>query len=101
MATIVEIDKAGRIVVPKKLRDELHLAPGTKIRLERSGDTLVLNADFPEAELVIENGVPVISPAGRESVPKRDLQFYNGLLDQIREERDRHNSGLYDGEFEA
>ncbi len=101
MATTVEIDKAGRIVVPKKLRDELHLAPGTRIRLERSGNTLVLDADFPQARLVIEDGTPVIYPADMGNAPVRDLQFYNDLLDQIRAERDRHNLGLSDDEFEA
>jgi AbrB family looped-hinge helix DNA binding protein len=35
MNAIVEIDKAGRIVVPKKLRDDLHLIPGTRLRIER------------------------------------------------------------------
>jgi AbrB family looped-hinge helix DNA binding protein len=101
MATTVEIDKAGRIVVPKKLRDALHLSPGTKIRVERNGHTLVLDADFPQATLVIENGVPLIYPAGGENAPVRDLQFFNGLQSQILAERDRHNSGLYDDEFEA
>ncbi len=32
MNAIVEIDKSGRIVVPKKLRDELHLIPGTRLQ---------------------------------------------------------------------
>jgi AbrB family looped-hinge helix DNA binding protein len=101
MATIVEIDKAGRIVVPKKLREALHLTPGTKIKVERSGDTLVLDAEFPQARLVIENGAPLIYPADMENAPVRDLQFFNDLLDQTRAERDRRNSGLYDDEFEA
>ncbi len=51
MSTIVEIDKAGRIVVPKKLRDALHLVPGTRLKVERNGESLVLEQDLPEPRL--------------------------------------------------
>ena len=101
MDTIVEIDKAGRIVVPKKLRDALHLTPGTRIKVERNGQTLVLDADFPQAHLVIENGIPLIFPGGGENAPFRDLQFFDDLHNQILDERHRHISGLYDDELEA
>ena len=33
MNAIAEIDKAGRVVVPKKFRDALHLVPGTRLSL--------------------------------------------------------------------
>ena len=42
MSTTVEIDKAGRVVVPKKFRDALHLTPGTRLKIDRTGDTLTL-----------------------------------------------------------
>jgi AbrB family looped-hinge helix DNA binding protein len=101
MTTTVEIDKAGRIVVPKNLRDALHLTPGTRLKVERSGHTLILDPDFPQARLVIEDGIPLIYPAGMENVPVHELQFFNDLIEQGRSERDRHNSGLYDDELEA
>jgi len=100
MAT-VEIDKAGRIVVPKHLRDALHLTPGTKLTVERSGDTLVLEPNFPQARLVIENGFPVIYPAeGFEDFQINDFNV-NDLINRIRSERDRHNMGLDDDEIDA
>jgi len=101
MSITVEIDKAGRVVIPKKLREALHLTPGTKIKVARTGQTLLLDADFPQATVVIENGIPLILPAGGKDAPKRDLAFFNDLHNEILAERDRRNSGLYDDEFEG
>lgn len=63
MRTIVRIDGAGRIVVPRKLRDELHLAAGSMLQLERSGDRITLTPALSEARLVVEKGTPLIFPA--------------------------------------
>ena len=51
MNTIVEIDRSGRIVVPKKFRDALQLKPGTRLKLEQAGERLVLEQDSPEPRL--------------------------------------------------
>lgn len=42
MRTTVKLDHAGRVVLPKALRDELHLAPGDRldVSLERGGVSL-------------------------------------------------------------
>lgn len=61
MNTTVEIDKAGRIVVPKKLRDALHLVPGTRLRIERSGDRLVLEQASLGPQLIKKGGMWVVS----------------------------------------
>lgn len=97
----VEIDKAGRIVVPKKLRDAMHLVPGTQLQLEQRGNTLILEPELPQARLVIENGFPVIYPAEGREMPVHSAEFFDTLLDQIRAERDRHNQGLYDDEIKT
>ena len=36
------IDKAGRIVIPKPLREELHLEPGDDLELESAGEEITL-----------------------------------------------------------
>jgi len=91
MNAIVEIDKAGRIVVPKKLRDALHLTPGTRIKVERSGDSLVLEQDFPEPKLEMIDGLWVMTGG-----PRLAAQDVNAIIDEQRERRMRYVAGLSD-----
>jgi AbrB family looped-hinge helix DNA binding protein len=89
MNAIVEIDKAGRIVVPKRLRDALHLVPGTRLRIERSGDRLTLMPSSATAQLVIENGVPLIFPADQSNAPVLTVEMVTELIELGRLERER------------
>jgi AbrB family looped-hinge helix DNA binding protein len=91
---IVEIDKAGRIVIPKKMRDSLHLGPGAKLALEQIGETLSLKPAAAEAQLIVENGAPLIFPADRSNAPAVTVEMINELIAQSRLERDRRVLGL-------
>jgi AbrB family looped-hinge helix DNA binding protein len=91
MSTIVEIDKAGRIVVPKKLRDELHLTPGTRLKVERSGDRLMLEQDLPEPRIEMIDGLWVMTGG-----PRLTVEDVNAVIDEQREQRMRYVSGLSD-----
>jgi AbrB family looped-hinge helix DNA binding protein len=82
MPTTVEIDKAGRIVVPKKLRDELHLTPGTRLTVERSGDRLVLEQEIPESQLILKDGLWALAGGAPTSVADA-----NAILQQAYAER--------------
>jgi AbrB family looped-hinge helix DNA binding protein len=53
------IDRAGRIVVPKALRDELGLVAGTTVDITRYGAGLQLIPAGRTARLVEEGGVLV------------------------------------------
>jgi AbrB family looped-hinge helix DNA binding protein len=94
MNTTVEIDKAGRIVVPKKFRDALHLTPGTQLKIERSGDGLLLMPSSIGAQLVMENGLPLIIPADQTNTPNLTNEMVTDLIAQGRLERGRRSRGL-------
>ena len=91
MNATVEIDKAGRIVVPKKLRDALHLTPGTRLKVERSGDQLILGQDFPEPKLEMVDGLWVMNGG-----PRLEPVDVNTLIDEQRERRMAYVAGLSD-----
>lgn len=56
MNAIAEIDKAGRLVVPKKMRDALHLVPGTRLTLQQEGEAIVLRQEAAPRGLYMKNG---------------------------------------------
>lgn len=87
MGTTITIDKAGRIVVPRKIRDELHLVAGTALRIERSGDRLTLTPASYEAELRIVNGTPLIVAANSADNPVLTTEMVNEIIAQGRLER--------------
>jgi AbrB family looped-hinge helix DNA binding protein len=92
MNAIVEIDKSGRIVVPKKLRDELHLIPGTRLRIKRADEQLVLEPDYPESHLEMRDGLLVM--VGGQPITNEDV---NASIRRGYEERHRRimeGSGL-------
>jgi len=91
MSTTVEIDKAGRIVVPKKLRDALHLIPGTRLKVERNGEALVLEPDFPEPRLVMKDGMWVMTGG-----PRLAGESATAMIDDERERRMNYVAGLSD-----
>jgi AbrB family looped-hinge helix DNA binding protein len=91
MSTTVEIDKAGRIVVPKKLRDALHLTPGTRLKVERNGDTLMLEADFPEPRLEMIDGLWVMTGG-----PPLTAEHVNAMINEQRERRMNFIAGISD-----
>ena len=95
MNGIAQIDRSGRLVVPKALRDALHLRAGDRLRVRTEGETLVLEPEMVYAKTVIgADGWPMLESVGdREPLP---ASAFNDLIDEIREERMRHVMGLDD-----
>jgi AbrB family looped-hinge helix DNA binding protein len=55
----VAIDKLGRIVVPKQIRDRYHLYPGAVLELEAQAEGIKLCMATPKGSLVNKQGVLV------------------------------------------
>jgi AbrB family looped-hinge helix DNA binding protein len=55
------IDKAGRIVLPKPIRDELQLSPGDAVQLDTRGEEITLRPVRENLPLRKKRGVWVYS----------------------------------------
>ena len=55
----ITIDRAGRIVVPKSLRERFNLVAGTALEIEVSGELLQLRKVGAEPALVSKRGILV------------------------------------------
>lgn len=69
------IDKAGRLVVPKSLRDRLGLGPGV-VEVTAEGASLRVSP-VADDELVVRSGRPIISGRGA----RIDDEFVRNLRD--------------------
>ncbi len=89
ITTRLTIDSAGRVVIPKPLRDQLDLAPGDTLELEADGEKMTLRPARIAAQLSKEKGVWVF----RTGQPLAEASVDN-VLDQLRSERDAHSLGV-------
>ncbi|MFN0167265.1 MAG: AbrB/MazE/SpoVT family DNA-binding domain-containing protein [Bryobacteraceae bacterium] len=86
MTTRIVIDKAGRVVIPKPLRDELELNPGDELQLQCDGDRITLCPVRPQVLLKKEMGVWVYQgrPTEASVTELIDREREKRLLDVIR-----------------
>jgi AbrB family looped-hinge helix DNA binding protein len=88
MTTTVTLDKAGRLVIPKTLRDELHLTPGDALELGCEGDSVTLRPVRSATPLRKERGVWVFRTG--KTLP---AAVADEVLREIRGQHDRDNRG--------
>jgi AbrB family looped-hinge helix DNA binding protein len=84
----VKIDKAGRIVLPKPVRDRLRLRQGSDLEIEERPEGVLLKPVHQRPSMVKENGFWVHLgelPRGLD---------WDELVDAAREERIKEISGL-------
>jgi AbrB family looped-hinge helix DNA binding protein len=80
------LDKAGRIVLPKPLRDELRLEAGDTLEVESSSDVITLRPTRGNAQLRKKRGIWVYrsgEPLSQAAVDK--------AVEEVRRERENHN----------
>ena len=73
------LDRFGRIVIPKKIREDFNLKAGTPIRVEESEEAIILTPVHGEPSLHVKEGVLVF-----QGTPLEDL---GDTLTKHREER--------------
>ena len=88
MTAKLTLDKAGRVVIPKKLRDELHLSSGDTLEIESQGDEFIIRPVREEATMFKEDGMWVIKTGKRLAV-----EDVNNEIESMREERHRQIVG--------
>jgi AbrB family looped-hinge helix DNA binding protein len=81
MATKVSIDKAGRLVLPKPIRDKLHLEAGDDLLVETDGEQIRLLPVRPQPLFGRKDGIWVYLGPGGEDIDIVDL------IDREREKR--------------
>lgn len=59
MKTAIQIDGAGRLVLPQQVRRHFHLVAGDRLDLEIVPEGIFLRAHSRQADLVEENGLLV------------------------------------------
>jgi AbrB family looped-hinge helix DNA binding protein len=88
MSTTVTLDKAGRVVIPKPLRDELRLAPGDSLTLESVGDHVTLRPIRSASALHKKRGIWVFRGDRKMSAAETDR-----ALESLRHDRHRYLHG--------
>jgi len=88
MVTTITVDKAGRVVLPKPVREELQLGPGDSLDLESSEDHIILRPSQGKGRMYKKEGVWVFhggAPLAPDAVAK--------TIQKVRRERDRQILG--------
>jgi AbrB family looped-hinge helix DNA binding protein len=83
MNTTITVDKAGRIVLPKPVRDTLQLQAGDSLELEISGEEITLRPVRAKMRLHREDGMWVFTTD--EPLPENLVE---DTMEAVRRERD-------------
>jgi AbrB family looped-hinge helix DNA binding protein len=76
------IDRAGRVVIPKSIRDRLQLRGGEKLEVEESEGAIVLRPAATEVRVVETAEGPVAAPV--EAIPPLTDELVRTALEQVR-----------------
>lgn len=79
----LKIDKAGRIVIPKSLRERFGFKQGVGVEAHEEGNRLILKAVSVGPAMVREKGLLV-----HQGKPLERLDW-QGIIEEVREERHR------------
>jgi AbrB family looped-hinge helix DNA binding protein len=86
MNTILTMDKAGRLVLPKPIRDKFRLSAGDSLELESSDQEIVLRPVRPTVGMRKRDGIWVFdtgSPISAESMDETILKLREERTESI------------------
>jgi AbrB family looped-hinge helix DNA binding protein len=82
MHVTITVDKAGRVVLPKPVRDKLRLNAGDSLELESSAEEIVLRPQRAIARMRKRDGIWVFRTGSAISAAS-----VNEAIEELREER--------------
>ena len=88
MNSRLTLDKLGRIVIPKAVRDKLQITAGDQLELELEDERIMLRPFQATGQLRKDRGVWVFHGGAPLSV-----EMVQQTVDQVRRERDERNLG--------
>ena len=80
------VDRFGRVVLPKKVRDALGLVPGSSLEVDAEGDSVRLRPATEASALAEHSGVLVFEGAAAGDV--------TGAVQALREARNQRTGGM-------
>ena len=86
----ITIDRAGRLVIPKSIRDEMNIVPGTELEIDADGNEIRLRLTGTESRLIRKSGVLVFSGGGKTDIDIADF------INKEREKRSISQSGPWE-----
>ena len=76
VAMVVSIDRAGRVVIPKDVRERLSLDADAELEIDLDGDTIRLRPRRTHRRRIViaADGLPVLEPVDVAPVTDADVQ---------------------------
>ena len=81
----ITIDQAGRVVIPKAIRDQLHLISGSELEVDTSGNEIRLRVANLEPSLIRKRGLLI-----HHGTKQADLD----ITDFLRNERENRSTSI-------
>ena len=78
------VDRFGRIVIPKKIREDFNLESGTPIRIEENEQSIILTPVHGEPNLRVKDGVLVFSGISLEDLSDALAKHRENRIKSIR-----------------
>jgi AbrB family looped-hinge helix DNA binding protein len=72
---MVTVDRAGRIVIPKDIRDRLSLGADAELEIDLEGNSIRLTPlRGPARQIVVRDGLPVLERIDGQVITDADVQ---------------------------